>query len=146
MNDTPINFEVVSKAINESNLENVGKASIREIKKLVDVIEKQTGEKFIRMEMGIPGLPPTQVGVNAEIEALKKGVASIYPDIQGIPLLKTEASRFHCWFSKKSLHPATHAIHNTCCSTTKHPFNQGGTWRREAACGCWPVCRHRRQY
>ena len=98
MKDTPINFEVVSKAINESNLENVGKASIREIKKLVDVIEKQTGEKFIRMEMGIPGLPPTQVGVNAEIEALKKGVASIYPDIQGIPQLKTEASRFIKFF------------------------------------------------
>ncbi len=105
MQETPINNEIVTKALNDSNLENVGKASIREIKKLVDVIEKQTGEKFIRMEMGIPGLPPAKIGVNAEIEALKKGVASIYPDIQGIPSLKTEASRFVKLFLDIDINP-----------------------------------------
>ena len=46
------------------------------------------------MEMGIPGLPPCSVGVEAQIEALKKGVAAIYPDIEGIPALKQEAARF----------------------------------------------------
>ena len=46
------------------------------------------------MEMGIPGLPPVQIGVDAEIEALKQGVASTYPDIYGIPSLKKEISRF----------------------------------------------------
>jgi aspartate/methionine/tyrosine aminotransferase len=94
MNQTPIDFEIVKKNIEESNLPNVGKASIREIKKLIDNIETATGEKYIRMEMGIPGLPPAQIGVDAEIEALKKGVASIYPDIHGIPSLKKEISRF----------------------------------------------------
>ena len=94
MNNTPINYEIVKRKIEESNLSNVGKASIREIKKLIDGIEQETGKKYIRMEMGIPGLPPAQVGVEAEIAALKKGVASIYPDIQGIPELKQEASRF----------------------------------------------------
>ena len=94
MKDTPINFEIVSKHIKESGLPSVGKASIREIKKLIDNIEAETGEKYIRMEMGIPGLPPTQIGVDAEIEALKKGVAAIYPDIYGIPQLKTEISKF----------------------------------------------------
>jgi aspartate/methionine/tyrosine aminotransferase len=84
----------VTRKIKESNLENVGNASIREIKKLIDEIEKATGEKFIRMEMGIPGLPSAQVGVKAEIEALKSGVANTYPDIQGIQILKNEASRF----------------------------------------------------
>ena len=48
MKDTPINSEIVSQKIKESNLENVGKATIREIKKLIDEIEKATGEKFIR--------------------------------------------------------------------------------------------------
>ena len=62
MKDTPINSEIVSQKIKESNLENVGKATIREIKKLIDEIEKATGEKFIRMEMGIPGLPSAKVG------------------------------------------------------------------------------------
>jgi len=94
MADTPINYEIVSKKIKESRIENIGKASIRELKKLVDDIEKETGEKFVRMEMGIPGLPAADVGVQAEIEALKKGIANTYPDIQGIPQLKTEASRF----------------------------------------------------
>lgn len=91
---TPIDFQIVTQKIKESKLENPGKASIREIKKLVDDIEKASGEKFIRMEMGIPGLPPTKVGVDAEIEALKKGVAAIYPDIYGIQPLKIETARF----------------------------------------------------
>jgi aspartate/methionine/tyrosine aminotransferase len=94
MKDTPINYNIVKSKLEESNLTSVGNASIREIKKLIDEIEKKTGEKYIRMEMGIPGLPAAQVGVDAEIAALKNGVASIYPDIQGIPVLKKEASRF----------------------------------------------------
>jgi aspartate/methionine/tyrosine aminotransferase len=92
--DTPINFDVVSKNIAESRITTIGKASIREIKRLVDTIERETGERFIRMEMGIPGLPATQVGVQAEIDALRRGVAAIYPDIDGIPELKREISRF----------------------------------------------------
>ena len=44
--------------------------------------------------MGIPGLPPSQVGVEAECEALRAGVASIYPNMMGVPQLKNEASRF----------------------------------------------------
>ncbi len=94
MKDTPINYEIVKRKIEESNLKNLGQASIREIKKLIDGIELETGEHYVRMEMGIPGLPPAKAGVDAEIEALKKGVASVYPDIQGIPELKNEASRF----------------------------------------------------
>ncbi len=94
MLDTPISKEIVDKKIKENNIADVGKASIRVIKKLIDEIEKETGEKFVRMEMGVPGLPPAQVGVAAEIEALKRGVAAIYPDIHGIPELKNEISRF----------------------------------------------------
>jgi len=94
MNDTPINFEVVSRHIKESKIRNIGTASIREIKKLINGIETETGEKFVRMEMGVPGLPPAEIGVQAEIDALKRGVAAIYPDIEGTPVLKKEASRF----------------------------------------------------
>jgi aspartate/methionine/tyrosine aminotransferase len=92
--NTPIDYELVTQRVRDSGLESPGKASIREIKKLVDEIEKATGEKFVRMEMGIPGLPPTKIGVEAEIEALKKGVAAIYPDIYGIQPLKVETSKF----------------------------------------------------
>lgn len=94
MKNTPVNYEIVKEKIKECNISSIGKASIREIKKLVDKIEEATGVKYIRMEMGIPGLPPVAIGIEAEIDALKRGVAAIYPDIQGIKPLKTEISRF----------------------------------------------------
>ena len=67
MKDTPINYEIVCKQIRESKITNIGKASIREVKLLINNIEKETGEKFVRMEMGVPGLTPPQ------IEAAKSG-------------------------------------------------------------------------
>jgi aspartate/methionine/tyrosine aminotransferase len=94
MKETPINAEVVSRNIRESRIRNIGTASIREIKRLINNIEIETGEKYVRMEMGVPGLVPPKIGVDAEIEALKKGVAAIYPDIEGMPALKKEISRF----------------------------------------------------
>ena len=94
MKDTPIKKEIVDQKIIDNHIADVGKASIRVIKKLIDEIERESGSRFVRMEMGVPGLPPSQIGVEAEIEALRKGVAAIYPDIQGIPELKQEISRF----------------------------------------------------
>ncbi|MFP4024114.1 MAG: aminotransferase class I/II-fold pyridoxal phosphate-dependent enzyme [Thiohalospira sp.] len=91
---TPINSKVVKNKIQESGLENVGLASIRELVRLVNEIEKETGDQFIRMEMGVPGLSPAQVGIEGEIEALRKGVAAKYPMIEGVDILKKEISRF----------------------------------------------------
>lgn len=94
MNNSPIPKNVVDAKIKQLRIPDVGKASIREIVALVNLVEEETGLKYIRMEMGVPGLPPAKVGVDAEIEALKRGVASIYPMVDGIQPLKTEASRF----------------------------------------------------
>ncbi|MCK5028510.1 MAG: pyridoxal phosphate-dependent aminotransferase [Bacteroidales bacterium] len=91
---TPIDACVVQNKIQQSGLENVGLASIRELVRLVNEIEKETGDKYIRMEMGVPGLPPAQVGIDGEIAALKSGVASKYPMIEGVDILKKEISRF----------------------------------------------------
>jgi len=92
--NTPINAEVVSRRIKESGLTDMGQASIREIVRLVFDIEGETGDKYIRMEMGVPGLPSPEIGINAQIEALKKGVASKYAMIDGLPELKKETARF----------------------------------------------------
>jgi len=91
---TPINSEIVLEKIKESGLKNIGFATIRELVKLVNNIEIATGEKFIRMEMGIPGIPAPAIAVEAEIAALKSGVASQYANIEGLPALKKEISRF----------------------------------------------------
>jgi len=104
--DTPIPQDVVDKHINNLKIENVGKASIREIKRLVDNVEQETGSKYIRMEMGIPGLPACDIGVKAEIDALKKGIAYLYPDIDGIKPLKNEISRFVKLFTGVDVNPA----------------------------------------
>ncbi len=94
LKNTPIDSKVVKSKIEQSGLEKVGLASIRELVRLVNEIEKETGEKYIRMEMGVPGLPPAQVGIEGEIAALRRGVASKYPMIEGVDILKKEISRF----------------------------------------------------
>lgn len=94
MTQVPLNKDVVNKIIADNKIESVGKASIREVKKIVDDIEKQTGLQFIRMEMGIPGLPTVKCGVDAQIQALKDGVSAIYPNIYGTDELKRETKRF----------------------------------------------------
>ena len=56
--------------------------------------------------MGVPGLPAPSIGVEAEIDALHKGVASLYPDIGGLRILKNEASRFIKLFLNIDISPA----------------------------------------
>lgn len=105
MAQTVIPKELVDRIVSENNLSNVGRASIREVKKLINDIEAASGTRFIRMEMGIPGLPACQIGIEAEIKALRNGVASIYPDVYGIPELKKEISRFVKNFLNISVSP-----------------------------------------
>jgi aspartate/methionine/tyrosine aminotransferase len=94
MKKTLIPYKIIQQKIKENGIEQLDKASIREIVKLVNDIETETSIKFIRMGMGIPGLSPPSIAINAEIEALKEGVPSRYPDIEGLPSFKKEASRF----------------------------------------------------
>lgn len=106
MKNTPVNFEIVSQKIKESGIENIGRASIRELLKVVNQIETETGIRYIRMEMGVPGLPPAKIGVEAEIQAHRRGVAAIYPNIEGIPELKEEMSRFCKLFLNINIPPS----------------------------------------
>ena len=92
--ETPIKKELVDKLISELGITDFAKATIREVKQVAAKAEKESGVEFIKMEMGIPGLPAAQVGVDAQVKALQAGIAHSYPDIQGYPELKKEASRF----------------------------------------------------
>lgn len=94
MTAVPLNREKVNKIIADNKIKSVGKASIREVKKIIDDIEKSMDVRFVRMEMGVPGLPTVKVGVDAQIQALKDGVSAIYPDIYGTSELKYETTRF----------------------------------------------------
>ena len=94
MQNIPIDPTIVDEAINKLNIKDFGRATIREVVAISCEIEKKTGVEFIHMEMGVPGLPPAKLGVDAEIEALQRGIASIYPVIDGLPEFKNEGSRF----------------------------------------------------
>ncbi len=94
MRATPIPRQLVDQAIHDFGIQDFAKATIREVKSIAAYAEKESGVEFIKMEMGIPGLPASQIGVNAQIQALKDGIANSYPDIQGNPELKHQASRF----------------------------------------------------
>jgi aspartate/methionine/tyrosine aminotransferase len=105
MKNTPVDFTIVKRKIAESGLRSLGKASIREILKLISQIEEETGVKYVRMEMGIPGLPSNELGIVAEIESLRRGVSSDYPNIEGLNILKEEASRFIKLFLNLDINP-----------------------------------------
>ena len=91
---TPIDKALVDSLISQMGIQDFAKATIREVKQVAATAEKESGVEYIKMEMGIPGLPASRVGVEAQIRALQNGIASQYPDIQGYPELKKQASRF----------------------------------------------------
>ena len=75
-------------------------------------IEQESGKEFIHMEMGVPGLEPSKIGVKAEHEALDMGLARIYPNIEGIPFAKTEISRFAKLFMDIDVSPACSPVNS----------------------------------
>jgi aspartate/methionine/tyrosine aminotransferase len=98
--------ELINNIIDGFGIPDFSRATIREIKSIAAEAEARTGVEYIKLEMGVPGLPPSEVGVRAEIEALKAGVAGVYPDMEGIAPLKNETSRFLKAFVDIDIAPA----------------------------------------
>ena len=90
----PFLRDVVEDVLQRMRISKVGDATIRQTVALSEELERRTGEKFIHLEMGSPGLPASRFGIEAQKEALDNGVASSYPNISGIAPLKEQASRF----------------------------------------------------
>lgn len=72
----------------------LGNATIRQMVGIVRAIEQQADCEYIHMELGNPGLPAEQIGVDAQIEALRAGCANQYPLITGVSKLTAAASEF----------------------------------------------------
>lgn len=90
----PINDAELASVLKQMNISDISSATIRQSGEIARTLERNLGVEFLHLEMGIPGLPPSSVGVEAECEALRGGIASIYPNMMGHPELKTQASRF----------------------------------------------------
>lgn len=94
MQNNIIDRKIVDEKVEACGIQDMEDATIRDIVKVVNMVEAESGTRFIRMEMGVPGLPPTEIGINAEIEALRGGCAQFYPMLEGHKEFKTEGSRF----------------------------------------------------
>ena len=86
--------EMVADVVDYLKIVDLSQATIGQVVLLAQELERRTGIPFIRMDQGVPGLDPNQVGIEAEKEALDRGVAAIYPAAEGVPELKTETARF----------------------------------------------------
>lgn len=62
MKDTPIKQHLIDETIEEFQIADFSKATIREVKAIAAKAEAESGIEFIKMEMGVPGLPPSAVG------------------------------------------------------------------------------------
>ncbi|MCR9011556.1 pyridoxal phosphate-dependent aminotransferase [Gabonibacter chumensis] len=94
MQNNLIDTKIVDQKLELCGIRNMEDATIRDIVKVVNMVENESGEKFIRMEMGVPGLPPSSIGIQAEIDALRQGVAQFYPMLEGHKEFKEEGSKF----------------------------------------------------
>lgn len=93
----PIDKHIVDSICRQFGLRNfneLGTASIRQLAGVVRNIEQATGVEYVNMALGEPGLPASEVGIEAEHQALLNGCASHYPNIIGIPEVKKWGSEF----------------------------------------------------
>lgn len=102
---SPISPALVAEAQREVRVADPGRASIREIRRLIDWLEARQSTRFIRMEMGIPGLAVDPRIIAAEQEALAAGVAAAYPPVAGIEPLKRAISTFLKRFANVDVAP-----------------------------------------
>lgn len=91
---TPLDYNIVTEAIEEMALGDFSLATIRDIQALSRTLEEKTGQPVIHLEMGVPGLHPSAIALKAEQEALANGCATVYPPNGGIPRIKNAASQF----------------------------------------------------
>ncbi len=91
---TPLDNKTVTEVIDAMNLGDFSQATIRDLQTLSRTLEEKTGQPVIHLEMGVPGLQPSEIALRAEAEALANGAATQYPPNGGIPRIKNAASQF----------------------------------------------------
>lgn len=90
----PITDSRLAEIITETGISDIASATIRQICALAAALEREAGEKFVHLEMGNPGIGASEIGVAAECEVLRGGIANKYPDISGLPKLKKAGADF----------------------------------------------------
>lgn len=105
MDNLPFSNEFLDQTLTEVGLLSASGASIREVVAIIKHLEERSGVDFIRMDMGVPGVPTSEIGIEAEIDALRAGKPAEYGQIDGIPELKQEVSHFARKFMNINVSP-----------------------------------------
>ena len=92
--DRPLPKATLDRILQEMDIRDISKATIRQCTAVGGALEKEAGEPFSHLEIGVPGIRPCPFGIEAQKKALDDGIAAIYPVINGLPELKENASRF----------------------------------------------------
>ena len=89
-----ISEDKLQAKLREMGIDDISRTTIRQCSMIGSALEAEAGEEFSHLEFGVPGIPACPIGIEAQKKALDSGVPSIYPSVQGIPELKTNAARF----------------------------------------------------
>lgn len=92
--NTIVDSNLIAEVLQKMEVSELSQLSIRQLVSAVKAFEAATGQEFIHFEIGVPGLPASAIGVEAQKAALDRGVASVYPTLDGEPELKEAASAF----------------------------------------------------
>ena len=89
-----IEEKYIDQVVKNLDISDVTQTTIRQCVSIANHLEAEIGEKFIHLELGVPGIKACPIGIEAHKKALDSGVSSIYPPIMGIGELKENASKF----------------------------------------------------
>ena len=101
----PVSEKELSDVLKKLDISDIGHTTIRQCVNVACSLEHISGEKFVHLEFGIPGLDACQIGIDAQKKALDDGFASVYPPAGGIPELKENGARFVKAFTGADVHP-----------------------------------------
>ena len=90
----PIDKEDLNEVLKAMGINDLTHATIRQCVNTAQELERISGEKFVHLEFGVPGLRACQIGIDMQKLALDAGIAAVYPPTGGIPEFKWNASAF----------------------------------------------------
>ena len=101
----PVSENVLQDVLKKLDISDINNATIRQCVNVAHELEHISGEKFVHLEFGIPGIAACQIGVDAQKKALDSGYASVYPPACGIQELKDNGARFVKAFTGIDINP-----------------------------------------
>lgn len=101
----PVTENDLHDVLKKLDISDISRTTIRQCVNVAHELEHVSGEKFVHLEFGIPGIEACRIGVEAQKKALDDGYASVYPPASGIPELKENGSLFVKAFTGIDVHP-----------------------------------------